>query len=68
MKRYIADGSVGIPHVRVGHRQAPKQNPVVHLCYGIFLCLGSGLAQAMTYYVSEVIPDKAGAGSRQAPK
>ena len=24
MKRRIADGSVGSPHVRVGHRQAPK--------------------------------------------
>ncbi len=22
VKRYIADGSVGFPHVRVGHRQA----------------------------------------------
>ena len=22
VKRYIADGSVGLPHVRVGHRQA----------------------------------------------
>ena len=24
VKRNIADGSVGIPHVRVGHRQASK--------------------------------------------
>ena len=24
VKRRIADGSVGFPHVRVGHRQAPK--------------------------------------------
>ncbi|MFK4753123.1 hypothetical protein, partial [Oceanobacter antarcticus] len=26
VKRSIADGSVGSPHVRVGHRQALKQN------------------------------------------
>jgi hypothetical protein len=25
VKRRIADGSVGSPHVRVGHRQAPKK-------------------------------------------
>ncbi|MFT6772267.1 MAG: hypothetical protein ACJARU_002490, partial [Congregibacter sp.] len=25
VKRCIADGSVGSPHVRVGHRQAPKR-------------------------------------------
>mgnify|MGYP001544574114 CR=1 FL=1 len=25
VKRCIADGSVGFPHVRVGHRQAPKR-------------------------------------------
>ena len=24
VKRFIADGSVGFPHVRVGHRQASK--------------------------------------------
>ena len=24
VKRVIADGSVGLPHVRVGHRQAPN--------------------------------------------
>ena len=27
VKRRIADGSVGLPHVRVGHRQAPIPNP-----------------------------------------
>ena len=27
VKRRIADGSVGFPHVRVGHRQAPIPNP-----------------------------------------
>ena len=29
VKRCIADGSVGYPHVRVGHRQALIPNPVV---------------------------------------
>ena len=27
VKRDIADGSVGLPHVRVGHRQASIQSP-----------------------------------------
>src|SRR5690554_4661801 len=27
VKRRIADGSVGLPHVRVGHRQAHTPNP-----------------------------------------
>ena len=27
VKRFIADGSVGFPHVRVGHRQASTPNP-----------------------------------------
>ena len=27
VKRCIADGSVGFPHVRVGHRQASKKAP-----------------------------------------
>ncbi len=27
VKRRIADGSVGLPHVRVGHRQAPIPKP-----------------------------------------
>ena len=38
VKRCIADGSVGLPHVRVGHRQASKQkNPANWLG---FFCLG----------------------------
>jgi hypothetical protein len=36
VKRYIADGSVGFPHVRVGHRQALIPNPVVHRATGFF--------------------------------
>ena len=27
VKRCIADGSVGLPHVRVGHRQASNRKP-----------------------------------------
>ncbi len=27
VKRFSADGSVGLPHVRVGHRQVLFQNP-----------------------------------------
>ena len=29
VKRCIADGSVGSPHVRVGHRQAPTPKPPI---------------------------------------
>ena len=30
VKRCIADGSVGLPHVRVGHRQASKLKRATH--------------------------------------
>ena len=35
VKRRCADGSVGLPHVRVGHRQVLNVNPVsyTHLMY-----------------------------------
>ena len=36
VKRCIADGSVGFPHVRVGHRQASKLKRVARKC-GPFL-------------------------------
>ena len=36
MKRRIADGSVGSPHVRVGHRQALIPNPRVLRALGFF--------------------------------
>jgi hypothetical protein len=40
VKRRIADGSVGFPHVRVGHRQASKkENPLQQRCRG-FCFLG----------------------------
>ena len=36
VKRCIADGSVGLPHVRVGHRQASKkENPPIALRQGV---------------------------------
>ena len=37
VKRLIADGSVGFPHVRVGHRQAFIQKCLSSLDWGIFL-------------------------------
>jgi hypothetical protein len=37
VKRCIADGSVGSPHVRVGHRQALIPNPVVQRATGFFM-------------------------------
>ena len=39
MKRCIADGSVGFPHVRVGHRQASKKENPGHTLAGIFLSI-----------------------------
>ncbi|MBU2863136.1 hypothetical protein KO489_04725, partial [Reinekea forsetii] len=38
VKRRIADGSVGFPHVRVGHRQAPNLRAPVEQSTGVFLC------------------------------
>ena len=37
VKRCIADGSVGSPHVRVGHRQASKQKSQYLIVLGFFL-------------------------------
>ena len=39
VKRCIADGSVGYPHVRVGHRQALIPNPVARCATGFFYAL-----------------------------
>ena len=42
VKRSCADGSVGFPHVRVGHRQAPNlNNPVSTILLGLFNSDGS---------------------------
>ena len=35
VKRRIADGSVGLPHVRVGHRQASKKENPGHTVAGV---------------------------------
>ncbi len=43
VKRRIADGSVGFPHVRVGHRQAPIPKPLISLA-GRGFCFGAGKA------------------------
>ena len=38
VKRFSADGSVGSPHVRVGHCQAFNiKNPRAHCVWGFFL-------------------------------
>ena len=36
VKRCIADGSVGFPHVRVGHRQVFNLNALILLNQGVF--------------------------------
>ena len=39
VKRFSADGSVGFPHVRVGHCQASNTKPRGCLTAGLFYCL-----------------------------
>ena len=39
VKLFSADGSVGSPHVRVGHRQALIFNPVAFASCGVFFGL-----------------------------
>ncbi len=39
VKRCIADGSVGLPHVRVGHRQAFIMKTPSAQADGVFYCL-----------------------------
>ena len=44
VKRSIADGSVGFPHVRVGHFQAPNKRKSLVLCTrDFFLCEEGGV-------------------------
>ena len=38
VKWFIADGSVGFPHVRVGHCQASNIKSQLLIAAGIFLC------------------------------
>ena len=55
MKRCIADGSVGIPHVRVGHRQASKHRaPDRKSVSGVFLAANSSPA-ALISAVKQVL-------------
>src|SRR5690606_29659122 len=53
VKRCIADGSVGLPHVRVGHRQAPNRKPR-HLA-GVFIGRLSG---TLCYYCPRCQPGR----------
>ncbi len=40
VKRNRADGSVGSPHVRVGHRQTPNKMKIPStLCWGFFVLI-----------------------------
>ena len=43
VKRLIADGSVGPPHVRVGHRQASIPKPLLGYKQGLFYWLKEGV-------------------------
>ncbi len=36
VKRFCADGSVGFPHVRVGHRQVLFRKPLIRKYQGFF--------------------------------
>src|SRR5690606_666644 len=66
VKRCIADGSVGLPHVRVGHRQAPNRKPR-HLAG---FCIGR-LSGALCYYCPMGQPGRGpgwtAAGAAQGP-
>ncbi|MFP8965492.1 hypothetical protein ACKC9G_02775, partial [Pokkaliibacter sp. CJK22405] len=46
VKRVCADGSVGFPHVRVGHCQASNTDTLIRNGQGVFLCVKKGLAKA----------------------
>ena len=41
VKRISADGSVGLPHVRVGHRQASKKENSGHSVVGVLFFSGA---------------------------
>ena len=62
VKRYIADGSVGFPHVRVGHRQALNKNALIGNGQGVLPCAmyATETGGALRSYPGS------GAGSRQA--
>ncbi len=47
VKHTSADGSVGSPHARVGHRQTINKT-ALRLCEGLFLCLKFSFQSATT--------------------
>ena len=49
MKRCIADGSVGFPHVRVGHRQASKNKTPIANAIGVFLFMAPWLSPSANF-------------------
>ena len=48
VKRCIADGSVGFPHVRVGHRQALTPKPQISNDLGFFYAQPKAQATAQS--------------------
>src|SRR5690606_2422909 len=61
VKRRFADGSVGFPHVRVGHRQAPKTRTAIRE-RGLGFCLFG--PEKSSYDHARPV---AGVGKRNAP-
>ena len=49
VKRFSADGSVGSPHVRVGHRQAFIRRILRYLVLGDFFCLCLAYISILAY-------------------
>ena len=62
VKPLSADGSVGSPHVRVGHRQALKykKGPLAYFAKGLFLCLGYGDCLSLPRSARAAIPSRGG--------
>ena len=57
VKPLSADGSVGFPHVRVGHRQALNTKPPIALQLGVFLYEVSNIIEMDTKkYFSNSMP------------
>ena len=74
VKRCIADGSVGYPHVRVGHRQASKkrkpQQGIILLGFSFFGCVDS-LSRpdaANGCHVTDPAPQVRGGGAKGVPQ
>ncbi|MDV7213576.1 hypothetical protein R4769_20810, partial [Azotobacter beijerinckii] len=50
VKRRIADGSVGFPHARVGHRQAPIADPRAGHGSGVFAWPGESRPSSALFF------------------